>query len=119
MTGGTNWTDPITSDTPEGSDCLDLRFRGCCRQHGDTTERSPRIRVDTTPPALTSVNIASDNDDPTIAVAGDTVMLTMNFDEPLPGEEGDPDRGPTVTILGQTVPAINPSHAVGMGALRQ
>jgi hypothetical protein len=58
----------------------------------------PGVATDTTPPTATTVSLASDNADPTLATDGDTVTLDMEFDEALAG-------APTVSILGQAVTA--------------
>jgi hypothetical protein len=48
---------------------------------------------DTTPPTLNPVSLKSDNTDPALAVAGDTVTLTFTVDEPI--------QAPTVILAGE------------------
>lgn len=52
------------------------------------------VELDTTPPTLTTVTIASDNADPTLAKADDVITVSITADEDI--------TQPTVTIAGQS-----------------
>lgn len=74
--------------------------------------------LDTTPPTLIPVSLTSNNADPTLAVAGDTVTVTFTADEPIQTPNvilaGDPA---TVTDLGGNQWAatlvVTPDHPQG------
>lgn len=70
----------------------------CCSSGGAEITFSDVQGGDTTPPMATTVSIASNNVDANFATAGDTVTLSMVFDEALAA-------APTVVLLGQSVTA--------------
>jgi hypothetical protein len=61
----------------------------------DNSPASCTWTIDTTPPTLPSVTIASSNTNPSVAKSGDMVTLTFTSDEDI--------QTPTVTITGHTV----------------
>ncbi len=72
----------------------------CCTSGGTSIVFSDvqAAVLDSTPPVATTVSLASNNANASFATAGDTVTLTMVFDEALAA-------APTVSLLGQSVTA--------------
>ncbi len=106
-TSGNTYTATYTlqsSDT-EGTVAFNVAFTDFVGNAGTAvtaTTDSTTVTFDKTVPTLSSVSIASNNADTTLAKVGDTVTATFTASETLSGT-------PTVTIGGQTATVTNTS----------
>lgn len=110
-TDGTKYLRAAIVDLANSSDSFNAT-RGCgscgtagsSARHYDNADVSFTYTGDTTPPEVTAVSISSSNADSARATAGDTINLSLSFDEDLA-------TAPSVTLLGQTVTATGSGTA--------
>jgi gliding motility-associated-like protein len=96
-TGGNNWTATYTmlSADPSGNISFNIPFNDVAGNAGaamSATTNSSSVTFDKTAPVFTSVNITSNNANPSLAKTGD--LITLSF------TSGETINSPTVTIAG-------------------
>jgi hypothetical protein len=95
---GTSWsaTLPVVSGTPEGTASLLILYADVVGNAGTniTATSGSIVTVDVTPPSITGVSVASNAVDPSVAVEGSVLTVTLNVSEPI--------AAPSVTIAGLT-----------------
>ena len=101
---GNAWTASVTvnSTTTEGVAAISIAFADLAGNAGvivTSTTNASGVTVDHTAPQLTSVHIASNNNDASLAKTGDTVTVDFTGSEAL--------QTPSVTLAGQAVTASN------------
>lgn len=96
-TGATSFFSAVFDDVsiPNAMNTIEIYVTDSCCSGGVANIAFSNIQgTDTSPPSATSVSIASDNADPTLAMSGDTITLSLTFDEDL-------GAAPSVTIQGE------------------
>jgi beta-glucanase (GH16 family) len=100
---GTSWqaSRVLTATETPGVIEFTIEFADLAGNDGfpvSTTTDSSEVTVDVTAPVLTSVNIASNNPNPSLATPGDIVQVTLAADETI--------QAPSITIGGTNVAAV-------------